>query len=142
VLLALLLPAAASSAFAQASISLTLDSPTVAFPSADPDTTPVLISTPLRVTVFVPGNRDWNLTVIAGGDLMSGSSTIDIGQVSWTATPDPFRGGTLSRSVAQTVAQATGGGTRVGTLTFRLNNSWNYAPGTYTQALTFTLTVP
>jgi hypothetical protein len=36
----------------------------------------------------------------------------------------------------------TGSGNQTGTQTYSLANSWTYATGTYTAALTYTLTVP
>ncbi len=129
-----------------ASAQLLLVSPaTINFPSSDPDTVPVISAAPVRVTylVLAPAGRPWTITVLAGGALVSGASTIPISNVSWIATPSPpFRNGTLS-TVAQTLA--TGAGTALlqqGDVTFRLTNSWNYTVGNYTQTVTFTLTSP
>ena len=79
----------------------------------------------------------------AGGDLISGASTIPIANVSWQATPSPpFRNGTLS-TVAQTLATGTGFiNVSRGDVTFRFVNSWNYTVGNYTQIVTFTLSSP
>ena len=79
------------------------------------------------------------------GDLVSGPSTIDIGEMSWIASPSPpFQNGTLSKTTAQTVASGTDNvaNPSTGTLTFRLTNSWTYDAGIYTQTLVFTLSTP
>ena len=73
---------------------------------------------------------------------MSGSNTIAISNVTWTATGTGFRAGTMSRTTSQLVGRWTGSGTRTGTLSFFLANSWSYATGNYTQRVTFTLTAP
>jgi hypothetical protein len=120
---------------------------TISIASADPDTTPVVSAAPAMITYRVRGNGNdpWLLTVLASGDLRSGPSTIPISQVSWTATPaPPFRNGTLSSSIAQTVASGNGNVNplRIGFITFRLTNSWTYDVGVYTQTVVFTLSAP
>jgi hypothetical protein len=122
-------------------------SPTViTFASADPETTPSILAPPIVVSARVrqvKGNSPWLLTVLANGDLISGTQTVDITNVTWAATPaPPFQNGTLSKTVAQQVAAGTGNLTKDGSLTFRLANSWNYAAGTYTQTIVFTLSAP
>jgi hypothetical protein len=128
-------------------VDLSISPASVMFPSADPDTTP-LVSAP---TVFVSyrvrgnGNRPWRLTVLANGDLIAGAATIDITNVSWVATPaPPFQGGTASKTVEQTVAAGTGNvnPARTGSIVFRLVNAWNYSVGLYTQTFVFTLSAP
>jgi hypothetical protein len=119
----------------------------ITVPSADPDTMPVLTSSPVQVNYRVRQNnrQTWLLTVVANGDLVSGPSTIDISTVSWTASPSPpFQNGTLSKITAQTVATGPGNvaSPSAGTLTFRLANSWTYDAGIYTQTLVFTLSTP
>jgi hypothetical protein len=118
------------------------------FPPADPDSTPVLFSPPVQVTYRVranPGGRPWTLSVLAAGDLISGAATIDISNITWVATPaPPFQNGTLSKTVAQTLASGTGNvaAGQTGSITFRLANSWTYIAGTYTQTIVFTLSAP
>ena len=117
---------------------------TITFPSSDPDTVPVIAAASIRVTYIAQGSPNpWTITVRAGGNLISGASTIPISNVSWTATPSPTcRNGTLS-TVAQTLA--TGAGLiniDRGDVTFRFVNSWNYTVGNYTQTVTFTLSSP
>jgi hypothetical protein len=82
---------------------------------------------------------------LASGNLISASSTVDITNVTWVATPaPPFRTGTLNRTVAQVMASGIGNvnPTATGSVTFRLNNSWTYDSGTYTQTIVFTLSLP
>lgn len=134
-----------STALAQR-FDLSLSSAVITFPSSDPDTVPVVLAAPLQVTYRVrQNNAPWSLTVLAGGDLISGSSSVDISNVTWTATPaPPFQSGTLSKTVAQRVASGTGNvnPATVGSITFRLANSWTYSTGTYTQTILFTLSAP
>jgi hypothetical protein len=83
--------------------------------------------------------------VLAGGDLMSGGTAVDITNVSWTATPaPPFQNGTMSKTVAQRMAAGTGNVNPAenGSVTFRLANAWTYSAGIYTQTLVLTLSAP
>jgi hypothetical protein len=128
-------------------VDLTVSPLVVTFPSSDPDLVSLIAAAPVTVTYRVRQNNNgsWLLTVRANGDLISGASTVDISNVSWVATPaPPFQNGTLSRTVAQTLASGDGNvnPTRSGSVTFRLANSWNYDAGTYTQTVVFTLTAP
>lgn len=129
-----------------AQLDLLVSPLSISFPSANPDVTPVVAAAPIVVTVRVRQNTGpWTLTVLANGDLLSGGSTVDIANVTWTATPaPPFRGGTLSKTVAQTIASGTGtvNPAQNGSVTFRLANSWTYSAGNYTQTLVFTLSAP
>jgi hypothetical protein len=120
---------------------------TITFPSADPDAVPQVTSAPVQVTYRIRqnGTSPWTLTVLAGGDLISGPSTVDIANVSWVASPaPPFQNGTLSKAVAQRLASGKGNETpaKQGQVTFRLVNSWTYTTGVYTQVVVFTLTAP
>ncbi len=119
----------------------------ITFPPSDPDAVPIVAAAPVQVTYRVRQNKNgpWLLTVQAGGDLNSGPSTIDISNVTWVATPaPPFQNGTLSKTVAQTVASGTDNvnPARTGSITFRVANSWTYDAGTYTQTVVFTLSTP
>jgi hypothetical protein len=112
------------------------------YPSGDPDTTPVVTSPQLTISYRVSGNSGhaWTISIQAQTGLVSGSSSIPAGNITWTATPAPFVNGTLSTS-AQTLAQGSGNAfpTKYGYLTFRLTNSWTYAAGTYSHTVIFTL---
>jgi hypothetical protein len=128
-------------------LDLSISPAVITVPSADPDTMPVLSSSPVQVNYRVRQNnrQTWLLTVIADGDLVSGPSTIDISAVSWIAGPSPpFQNGTLSKTTAQTVATGPDNvsSPSTGTLTFRLANSWTYDAGVYTQTLVFTISTP
>ena len=128
-------------------LDLSINPAVMSIPTADPDSTPVLVSSPVQVNYRVRQNnrQTWLLTVVANGDLVSGPSTIDIGMVTWIATPSPpFQNGTLSKATAETVATGAGNvaSPSTGTLTFRLANSWTYDAGIYTQTLVFTLSTP
>lgn len=128
-------------------LALTLSPRIVSFPASDPDVIPLVIAAPIQVTYQVQQNSNapWSLTVLAGGDLISGPSTVDIANISWVATPaPPFQSGTLSKTIAQRLASGNGNvnPASIGSVTFRLANSWNYSAGTYTQTVIFTLTAP
>jgi len=145
---AALLVAALPSRLAAQTLDLTLSPRVITFPSSDPDALPAVDAAPVTVTYRVRQNNaaPWSLTVLAGGDLISGPSTVDISNVTWVATPaPPFQNGTLSRTVAQRIASGTGNvpnPNTTGLITFRLANSWTYSTGTYTQTVLFTLSAP
>jgi hypothetical protein len=132
---------AASSPSAAQGITLSVSPSTFTYPSASPDTSPVVTSPQLTLSYRVTGNggRAWTITVQAQTDLVSGSSSIPAGNVTWTATPAPFVNGTLS-TTAQTLAQGSGtvSTTKFGYLTFNLKNLWTYAAGTYSHTVVFT----
>jgi len=135
-----------SSARAQ-KLDLSLSPVVITFPSSDPDAVPVVSAPPVQITYRVRQNNDapWSLTVLAAGDLVSGPSRVNISNVTWVATPaPPFQSGTLSNTVAQRVASGTGNVNpdTIGSITFRLANSWTYSTGTYTQTILFTLSAP
>jgi hypothetical protein len=129
-------------------LDLTVSPTSITFPSADPDISPIVLAPPIVVSVRVRQNQaasPWQVTVLANGDLIAGSQTVDITNVTWAATPaPPFQNGTLSKTVAQRIATGTGNLNPAmdGSVTFRLTNSWNYAAGTYTQTIVFTLSAP
>jgi hypothetical protein len=129
-------------------LDLTLTPRVITFPSSDPDAVPVVDAPPVTVSYRIRQNNaaPWSITVLAGGDLLSGPSRIDISNVSWVATPaPPFQNGTLSKTVAQRIASGTGNvpnPNTTGLITFRLANSWTYSTGTYTQTVLFTLSAP
>jgi hypothetical protein len=142
----LLIAAAAVPAGAQ-TLELSLSPRVVSFPSSDPDAVPSVAAAPVTLSYRIRQNSGapWSLTVLAGGDLISGPSKVDISNITWIATPaPPFQGGTLSKTVAQRLASGTGNvaAPASGSVTFRLANSWTYSTGTYTQTVLFTLSVP
>ena len=128
-------------------LDLAISPQTISFPLSDPDTVPIVSSVAAQLTYRVRqnNNQPWTLTILAMGDLISGLSTVDIGSVSWIATPaPPFQNGTLSKTVAQRLAGGVGNlnPTATGQIAFRLANSWNYTAGLYTQTIVFTLSAP
>jgi len=139
---ALLLPA---SARAQR-VDLTVTPGAFTFPSADPDTTPAVVSPALTIRYRVQQNRDaqWRITLLANGNLQDGEAAIPIERVTWSATPaPPFQNGSLSSAVERLLASGTGNvPTSTGSITFQLGNSWDYAAGLYTQTFVFTISAP
>jgi hypothetical protein len=123
---------------------LTLGAAALNFADADPATVPTLTSAALSVDVGARTSPTGNvtLTVLATGDLASGTDNIAINTLTWTATGTGFAAGTSSAATAQSVGAWTGPGARTGSQTYSLPNSWAYAPGTYTTTLNYTLTVP
>lgn len=129
-------------------VDLSLSTSTISFPSADPDTTPSVAAPAVQVTYRVrqnAENADWQITLLASGDLSSGLATIPVSNVTWTATPaPPFQSGTMSAVVAQPLASGFGNvnPAQNAQVSFFLANSWSYGAGTYSTVFTFTLTAP
>lgn len=129
------------------SVTLTLTPNTINFPSADPDTTPSIPASqnPVQVRCRVVGSGSWNLIldVQATGNLISGSNSIPINQVSWTAIGTGFKPGTMSTTPVQ-AGNWTSSGNRTynGTFRYFLQNSWNYATGNYATTVNYTLHSP
>jgi hypothetical protein len=126
---------------------LTLSSLTITFPDTNPDIPspipaaggPLTITAKARAT---PGGTV-TLTVEALDDLRSGTDVIPAAALAWTGSGPGFvASGTVARGAARTVASWPGSGSRTGTQAYTLQNSWSYATGTYTLALTYTLTAP
>jgi hypothetical protein len=123
---------------------LTLGAAGITFADADPTATPIMNAGPVTVDV---GARTTTgaavtLTVLANGNLTSGTDVITINNLTWTATGTGFVAGTSNATTAQNVGAWTGSGVRTGSQSFALPNSWAYVPGTYTATLNYTLTVP
>jgi hypothetical protein len=116
------------------------------FASADPGASSSIAATenPVSVTVNARTSTTGSvtLTVLAGGDLVSGSDTIGINNVSWTATGSGFVAGTMNKTTAQSAGSWSGSGIRTGSFSYALANSWSYASGAYTASVTYTLTAP
>ncbi|MDH7499979.1 MAG: hypothetical protein QHH30_06285 [candidate division NC10 bacterium] len=133
-------------ALAAVKVELGLSRGAINFPDADPDTTPSIpaAENPVLVTVKVSGNAggDWRLTALASGDLVFGSHTIPISNVSWTAQPLPFIDGKLDKATPQVMASGTGNANSTGSLRLFFKNSWSYSTGNYSQVIIFTLSAP
>ena len=83
------------------------------------------------------------LTVLASDDLKSGSNVITIDQLTWVGAGASFAGtGTSNKTTGQTVVSFNNSGSRSGTQTYSLPNSWSYATGAYTATLNYTLVAP
>lgn len=126
--------------------NLTLSSNNLTFASADPTVTPNISPNEGAISVTAKARTsagaDVTLTVKAADDLKSGANVIGIDQVSWTASGSGFGPGTMSKATDQAVGLWTNSGQHSGTLNFLFANSYNYATGTYTAAITYTLTAP
>ena len=123
---------------------LTVGAASVTFNDADPDVTPLLTATAalsLNVRSRTAAASNVTLTVQSGGDLTSGSDTIPIANLTWTATGTGYVAGTMG-TTASSLGSWTGGGNELGTQTYQLVNSWNYRTGTYSATITYTLTAP
>lgn len=125
---------------------LALAPTTINFADASPTTTAsVPADNPVAVTARVRTGRATaaTLTVAATTDLVSGSDSIPISNVSWTASGAPFIAGALNLTTPQSAATfGNGSGLFTGTYNFALANSWNYNTGSYTATVTYTLTAP
>ena len=125
---------------------LSLSASTITFPNADPDTTPSIAATEGAITITAKAKTATGaavaLTVLAANDLKSGTDTITIGNVTWAASGTGFAAGTMNKTSAQPVGSWTGSGTRSGTQTYALANSWTYPTGNFSTTATYTLTAP
>ena len=118
---------------------------TINFPDTDPFLSANINAAPLAVQALarVAPGAGVSLTVQAGGDFVSGTDTIGIGNLSWATTGGGFTAtGTMSSATAQPVGAWTGPGAHNGSQTYTLVNDWAYAPGNYAVTLTYTLTTP
>jgi hypothetical protein len=127
--------------------TLTLGAATINFADADPETVTSIGATENPVSVVAKvrtaAASTPTLTVLAGGPLTSGTDTIAISNVTWTASGAPFSAGTMNAAVAQSAASfSAGSGNYTGSYSFFLANSWAYNVGSYTASATYTLTAP
>ena len=135
-----------ASAQISSAAQLTITPSAINFRDADPNALPSIPANenPVSVTAYAQttGNKTVTLTVLAAGDLISGNDRILIDNVTWTATGSGFSGGTMSKTSPQNAGSWQRSGTRMGTFSFFLRNSWSYATGHYAQTVTYTLTSP
>lgn len=127
-----------------AKAKLTLGAASITFADADPDVVPTMTSSAVNIDVKArtSAGASVTLTVLASGDLVSGSDAIAINNLTWAVTGSGFQAGTADKTTAQTVGSWTGSGSPAGSQTFSLPNSWTYNTGSYTVTLNYTLTVP
>jgi len=134
------------SATVSATAKLSVGVAALTFPNSDPDTTPSITATEGAVSITAKAKTsagtNVTLTLLAASDLTSGTDTIAISNITWTASGTGFAAGTMNRTVAQTVATWANSGNRTGTQTFALANSWAYPTGSYSATATYTLTAP
>jgi hypothetical protein len=123
---------------------LALSATGITFTDQDPATVATLTSPAVTVDVGARTATTSNvtLTVLAAGNLTSGTDVITINNLTWTASGTGFVAGTSDATTAQNVGAWVGSGARSGSQSYVLPNSWAYAPGSYTTTLTYTLTVP
>jgi hypothetical protein len=164
---ALCLLAAAAPAAALNSITLSVTG-ALAFPSANPNTTPVVPgSAPVTATILIvnPQRETITLTVQGNGTnlISAAGNTIPVGNVTWDAVSADWVHSRTPRNAATWGADSgpravttsavtvitgndgramTNSDTVTGTVThnFTFLNSWLYSTGSYTQTLTWTLT--
>jgi hypothetical protein len=99
---------------------------------------------PIGVTVIARTGSQGRvvLTVQALDDLRSGKDVIECEKVTWITTGSGFRGGTLSKTEPQMVGAWMGPVIQSGTINCALAKRGDYAPGSYTTTLVFTLFAP
>ena len=167
VLLTIAVLAAAAPAAALNSITLTVTA-ALAFPSANPNTTPVIPgAAAVTATIFIvnPNRESITLAVQANGSnlVSGGGNTIPVGNVTWDAVSATWVHSIPPRNAAtwgadtgpkvlttSPVTVITGNDGRANTTTdtvtgtvthnFTFQNSWLYSTGSYSQTLTWTLT--
>ena len=124
---------------------LSLSTSTIVFPDADPDTVPLVASSPPTIAITAKARAvagsTITLTMEAADDLRSGLDTISVSTITWTATGPGFASGTLRRA-PQVVATWSGSGVRNGDQSFLFANKWSYPTGTYTATILYTLAAP
>jgi hypothetical protein len=135
----------AVSATVSATAKLALSSATLTFPDADPDSTPSISPNEGAITITAKGKTSaaGNITLVvkSGGNLISGTDSIAISNLTWTHTGAGYSDGTMG-TTDQALGSWTGSGNYGGTQTYRLANSWAYMTGSYSATLTYTLTAP
>ena len=118
----------------------------LSFLDSNPDSVPSVPANvnPLSVTssARTGSSLTTTLTCLASGDLTTGSDTIPIGNMSWTATGSGYVAGTMSNSTGQAAGSWAGSGKRAGTFSYYLASSWLYITGVYSTTITYTLTGP
>ena len=121
---------------------LTLGTASITFADSDPDTVPSITVAPINLTVKArKASGSVTVSVVASADLTSGTDTIGISNLTWTATGSGYVAGTMALT-DQSLASFANSGSYAGTQTYALANSWTYATGSYSTTVTYTLTVP
>ena len=88
----------------------------LSFPDADPDTVPSIPANVNPLPVSLSSRTGSSLTTTlscrANGDLLSGTSTIPIGNMTWQSNGSGYVSGTMSRTASQTAGTWVGSGKR------------------------------
>ena len=139
------------SATVSSTAKLALDTSTITFPAADPDTTDSIPANEngaaVTAKVKTGATSTAVLTVQATDHLKSGTDVIPISKVTSTGTNTAgsfFSAGPVTwtkSSPGATVGQGQSG-SFTGSFSWFLANSWTYATGNYTATATYTLTAP
>jgi hypothetical protein len=119
---------------------------TLNFPDRNPDSFPSITANENPVNVTSSARTGSSLTAIliclASGDLISGTNSIPISNITWQSTGSGYVAGTMSKTAQQTTGSWTGSGKRTGTLSYFLTNSWSYTTGNYSQTIVYGLSAP
>ncbi len=122
---------------------LELSTGSIGFPYYDPDDKQELVASDVTIRVWArssPGSQI-RVTVYAQYELESGSDKIPLSNLSWTGGGTGFQNcDAMSKGTDVTVALFDHSGIYEGTQTYKLANSWGYAPGSYSTTLVYTLT--
>ncbi len=133
-------------ASSNSSATLTINMTSITFPNANPGAVPMVPANenPVAVTanVQIEEGSTATLTVLAGGDLISGNDKIAINTVSWTATGGGLLPGIMNKVTPVLAGSWTSPGEYTGAFSFFMANSWSYATGNYSQTVTYTVTAP
>jgi hypothetical protein len=143
--------------FGAINFTLTLTPTAISFLDASPTTVssiPANLSVRVRIRVTGAASQSWSVHALANGDLVSGSGSIPISNISWTATLDTSAGtcpsgcfcsgGTASKLTPQLIMNGQGNtnSTPACTTNYSLANSWSFNAGSYSQTVTFTASAP
>ncbi len=116
------------------------------FPDQDPDGFPSVSAdvNPLSVTssARTGSSSTTTLTCLASGDLVAGTNSIPITNMSWTSSGSGYLPGAMSRTIAQNAGSWRGPGQYTGTFSYVLTNLWSYVIGNYSTTINYTLTAP
>ena len=129
-------------------VKLELDSVIVTFDvgSLSPDDAPIISSNPGQISVTAKARTgtksNVTLTVLATGDLISGTDIVAVNNVNWTATGPGFASGAMDKTSPRPVGNWIGSGIYRGRVAFHLINQWDYAKGDYGTMTVFTLAAP
>ena len=119
---------------------------TLTFPDQDPDSFPSVSAdiNPLSVTssARTGSSSTATLTCLAAGDLVSGTNSIPISNMTWTSGGSGYLPGTMSRTMAQNAGSWRGPGIYTGTFSYFMANLWTFTIGNYSATINYTLTAP